>query len=115
MRLTTRHYLPLFAAPLLASCFFRLDYDELQGGPTAAGGESATGGSSGSSGTSTTAGQADGGSGCGECDDHDPCTVDSCDGDACVHEATEGLALDGLDVSLPNTRHVRVSLVASGT
>lgn len=115
MRLTTRHYLPLFATPLLASCVFLLDYDELQGGPTAAGGESASGGSSGTAGSSATAGQNEGGSGCGECDDQDPCTTDSCDGAACVHEAFEGLALDGLDVSLPNTRHVRVSLVASGT
>ena len=44
MRLETRHYLPLFATPLLASCIFLLDYDELQGGTTATGGMSAAGG-----------------------------------------------------------------------
>ena len=113
MRMTTRHYLPLFAAPLLASCVFLLDYDDLQGGTSSSGGMPAAGGQPDSG--ATNAGGAAGASACGECDDQDPCTVDSCDGSECQHEATEGLALDGLDVSLPNTRHVRVSLVASGT
>jgi hypothetical protein len=118
MRLTAHHYLPLFAAPLLASCVFLLDYDELQGGATAAGGIPASGGQPEGGATNPVAGAGNAGGGdspCGECDDQDPCTTDSCDGAACVHEAFEGLALDGLDVSLPNTRHVRVSLVASGT
>jgi hypothetical protein len=116
MRLETRHYLPLFAAPLLASCVFLLDYDELQGDTTTTGGMPASGGQSDGGaavGEAGTGGAGD--SPCGECDDQDPCTVDSCDGATCVHTATEGLALDGLNVSLPNTRHVRVSLAASGT
>ena len=112
MRLTTRHDLPLFAAPLLASCVFLLDYDELQGGMAASGGMPASGGQA--SGATNAGGEA-GATACGDCDDHDPCTVDSCDGSECVHEATEGLALDGVDVSLPNARHVRVSLATSST
>ncbi|HEX2875531.1 MAG TPA: hypothetical protein VHP33_29970 [Polyangiaceae bacterium] len=121
MRLRPRHYLPVFAAPLLASCVFLLDYDELQGGnANGAGGMPASGGqpeggTPNQVGEAGNAGAGAGASPCGVCDDQDPCTTDSCDGDACVHEALEGLALDGLDVSLPNTRHVRVSLAASGT
>jgi hypothetical protein len=116
MRLTPRHYLPLFAAPLLASCVFLLDYDELQGGGSATGGAPASGGQpdGGAPSPMGDAGNA-GASPCGLCDDHDPCTADSCDGDACVHDPIEGLALDGVNVSIPNTRHVRVSLVASST
>lgn len=114
-------YLPLFAAPLLASCVFLLDYDELQGGPnpTATGGMPASGGQPDGGTDSSPAGAGNAGGGgaspCGECDDNDPCTLDSCDGTECVHEPAEGLQLDGLDVSIPNERHVRVSLAASGT
>jgi len=122
MRLSPWHYLPLFGAPMLASCAFLLDYDELQDGPNpaATGGMPASGGQPDAG--AGTPGAGNGGaatSACGDCNDHDACTVDSCDetGDApaCLHEPTEGLKLDGIDVTLPADRHVRVSLAASGT
>jgi hypothetical protein len=113
MRRIRPHLLPLAMAPLLASCVFLLDYDELQdhAGSQAAGGMvGAGGGAAGEAGSPAVT--------CGDCNDHDPCTIDTCDqtGDAplCVHEATEGLKLDGFEVTLPAERHVRVTLVASG-
>lgn len=118
----TRFALPLCAAPLLASCYFLLDYDDLQSekGPVAStpgGGEGGT--TSTSAGTGGESDVATGGAGdCGSCDDHDPCTVDTCDASgstpACVNEPLEGLALDGVDETLEADQHIRVSLVGSG-
>ena len=105
--------LGLCLTPLLASCVFLLDYDELQSGSgaQAQGGSGAQGGSPGS--------PAEGGAGgamCGACDDGDPCTVDVCDetGETpeCVNEPTLGLKLDGFEQVLEAEQHVRVSLVA---
>ncbi|HVY26266.1 MAG TPA: hypothetical protein VHB79_06920 [Polyangiaceae bacterium] len=118
----TRLVLPLCAAPLLGSCYFLLDYQDLQSdqGKIAAtsgggeGGDAST--SAGSGGESDVA--AGGASACGDCDDHDPCTVDSCDagGSApqCVNTVQQGLALDGVDETHAADQHIRVSLVGSG-
>jgi hypothetical protein len=108
MRNLSRLLLPLCSAPLLGSCYFLLDYDDLQDGPiaAAAGAPSAAGAPAGGAST------------CGDCDDQDPCTADSCDDGGekpeCVHAATEGLALDGFETTLAAEHHVRVSLVGSG-
>jgi hypothetical protein len=119
----TRYLLPLLSAPLLASCVFLLDYDELQKGKPAA----SAGGQDGQAGSDTAPGgnanapggaNAGGAGNCGECDDKDPCTIDTCDETGatptCMHEATEGLKLDGLDTTLVGQHHVRLSLVGSG-
>jgi hypothetical protein len=106
----------LCAAPLLASCVFLLDYDELKskGDRTPQNRSGAGGAPDGVSGGAGIGGQ--GGAGCGDCDDHDPCTVDTCDetGDApaCLHEATVGLKLDDFEQVLQAEQHMRVSLVA---
>lgn len=115
--------LTLVAAPFLASCVFLLDYDDLQRGPepdaggTAAGGDAA-GGTSSAAGGLGASGDAGSSGSCGDCNDHDACTVDTCDetGDepVCTHEATEGLKLDGFETTLTSLRHVRVSVVAGG-
>jgi hypothetical protein len=114
-----RHLLPLCVTPLLASCAFLLDYDDLQSRAA-----TETGGIGGVPSTSESGAPAIGGQGgdsasaCGDCNDHDACTVDTCDetGDAptCLHEPTEGLKLDGFETTLTADRFVRVSLVASG-
>jgi hypothetical protein len=110
----SRLLLGLCATPLLASCVFLLDYDELQGGKAAAepGAGGATAGGTGNVGAEGGAS----GAGCGDCDDRDPCTVDTCDetGDApeCLHELGEGLKLDGIDEVFEAEQHLRVSLVA---
>ena len=100
-----RQLLPLCLSPLLASCVFLLNYDDLKsGGPAPVGGSGGSGGASSSS--------------CDDCNDHDACTVDTCDETGatptCLHEPTEGLKLDGFETSLSADRFVRVSLVASG-
>lgn len=106
--------LPLCSAPLLASCIFLLDYDELKSGN----GNVAPGGAGGE--TAGAAGESVGGAGptCGDCNDGDPCTIDTCDalGDAptCRHQATEGLKLDGFQAVLSAEQHLRVALVGSG-
>jgi len=115
-----RRLLPLCVTPFLASCVFLLNYDDLQsGGPAAEGGGGA--GVQGESGAPpTSSGGEAGGSGdaCGDCNDHDACTVDTCDETGatptCLHERTEGLKLDGFETTLSADRFVRVSLVASG-
>ena len=111
MRAWSRLLLPVFAAPLLGSCYFLLDYSDLQSErdkPLASGGASDGGAASGGE-------SAAGGAACGDCDDHDPCTVDTCDAAAaCQHTALTGLALDGVDATLKADQHVRVSLVGSG-
>jgi hypothetical protein len=114
MQRLARYLLPMLSAPLLASCVFLLDYNDLKKGKPAV---AATGGQGGMS--ATPSGMSAGGAAsCGDCDDKDPCTIDTCDetGDTptCMHEATEGLKLDGLDTTLTALRHVRVSLVGSG-
>ncbi len=114
----TLDWLPLLAAPLLASCVFLLDYDDLQKPTQAAGGAPGVGGGLGAGGDGPNAGQAGSATDCTDCDDQDACTVDSCDesgaSPVCVHEPTEGLQLDGFDVALQAELHLRVSLVASG-
>jgi len=103
-------WLPLLIAPFLASCVFLLDYDDLQNGTSLSASGAPSTGAGGEAGSASAS--------CGDCDDLDPCTTDSCDqtGDApaCVHEPSVGLALDGLDVTLPADYHARVSVVASG-
>ena len=119
MRRLASHLLPVVAAPFLASCVFLLNYDDLQKPNTSANGGS-PGSDGGASSTSGAGGEAGSASlpACGNCNDHDPCTVDTCDetGDApvCTHEATEGLKLDGFQTTLTSMHHVRVSLVAGG-
>ncbi len=119
MRRLLRLLLPLCVTPMLASCVFLLDYNDLQSGgavePGGAGGVPAVS----ESGAAT--GGAEGGnssSSCGDCNDHDACTVDTCDETGatptCLHEPTEGLKLDGFETALTADRFVRVSLVASG-
>ena len=115
MRSLPGRLLPLLVAPFLASCVFLLDYDELQGGPEPnAGGAAPVGGQTSTAG----AGGDDASSTCGDCNDHDACTIDTCDetGDSpvCTHEATEGLKLDGFETTLTSQRHVRVAAVAGG-
>ena len=100
MRSFARFLLPACLAPWLGSCYFLLDYNDLQGGAV----DNGIGG---------------GPPGCpADCDDHDPCTTDSCDESSdtpeCAHTATEGLALDGFEATLSSEHHVRVSLVGSG-
>lgn len=119
----TRLVLPICAAPLLGSCYFLLDYQDLQSdqgkGATTSGGGGEGGGASASAGSGgesdVTAG---GASACGDCDDHDPCTVDTCDASGsapkCLNTAQQGLALDGVDETHAADQHIRVSLVGSG-
>ena len=124
MRKLAPRLLAVVAAPFLASCVFLLDYDDLQGGSvpndggTTATGGAAAGGMSDIVGGVGASGEAGSSSSCGDCNDHDACTVDTCDetGDAptCTHEATEGLKLDGFETTLTSLRHVRVSVVAGG-
>ncbi len=106
-----RYLLPLCLSPLLASCVFLLNYDDLQSG-----GPAQTGGAGGAATGGVEAGASS--SSCGDCNDHDACTVDTCDETGatptCRHEPTEGLKLDGFETSLSADRFVRVSLVASG-
>jgi hypothetical protein len=117
----SRLVLPICAAPLLGSCYFLLDYQDLQSDP----GQVATTGGGEGGGASTSAGTggesdvtAGGASACGDCDDHDPCTVDTCDASGaapkCVNTAQQGLALDGVDETHAADQHIRVSLVGSG-
>ena len=115
MRKLTSYLLPVLCAPLLGSCVLLLDYDALQKDQTVsspgAGGQGASGAPAGGM-------SAGGAPSCGDCDDKDPCTIDTCDETGaeptCMHEATEGLKLDGLDTTLEALRHIRVSLVGSG-
>jgi hypothetical protein len=111
------HYVPLLAAPFLASCVFLLDYDDLQrGSPQPASGGASPVGEGGAAGE--LGGAAGAVSSCGDCSDQDPCTIDTCDetGDepTCLHEATEGLKLDGFETTLTSLQHARVALVAGG-
>jgi len=108
-----RTLLFLCAAPLTASCVFLLDYDKLQAGDaTLSGGGAPNPGAAGDGN--------EGGSdaSCGNCNDHDPCTIDTCDatGDepVCRHQATEGLKPDGFETTLTAPHYARVSLVGSG-
>jgi hypothetical protein len=110
MRHLSRLLLSLAGLPLLASCVFLLDYDELEGkAPVAAGGAGGTV-------SEPQAGQATNGGDCGSCDDSDPCTVDTCDASGekpeCVHTLEPGLVLDGIDATLESAAFFRVSLVA---
>ena len=112
----SRILLGLCCVPLLASCVFLLDYDKLQEGEPE---EPGTGGMPAAGGTGVGVGAeagAGGAAACGDCDDHDPCTIDTCDetGDTpmCLHELSEGLKLDGFEQVLEAEQHVRVSMVA---
>jgi hypothetical protein len=102
----------LGAAPLLASCMFILDYDELQGGEPLGPSGGAPGEAGATSGGAAGAPVAE----CGECDDLDPCTIDTCDetGDTprCLHEGVEGLQPDGFDATLSADLFLRVSIAA---
>lgn len=103
------YLLPLLSPPLLASCVFLLDYDKLEGDARQAGSSGA-----GGSNTAPQAG-AGGNDSCTDCDDHDPCTDDSCDDSgSCAHAPREGLVLDGLDETVEAEAHLRVSMVAGG-
>lgn len=112
-----RHVLSFVgSAPLLASCMFLLDYDRLEGSPVGAGG---AGGEDSAIGGESAGGAAGAGPSCGDCDDGDPCTIDTClalpgEEPACQHAATEGLKLDGFQTVLSAEQHLRVSLVGSG-
>lgn len=114
MRLSS-YLVALCASPLLASCLFLLDYDALQGGAVA------TGGAAGqpNEAVSGAAGAGGDGASCGDCNDGDPCTIDTCvalpgEAPSCEHQATRGLKADGFQVSLPAEKHLRVTLVGSG-
>ena len=115
-----RHLLPVCFTPLLASCVFLLDYDDLQSGASAeSGGAGGVPSANEIGGPSSSSGEGGGSSSaCGDCNDHDACTVDTCDetgaAPTCLHEPTEGLKLDGFETTLSADRFVRVSLVASG-
>jgi len=122
MRLNARLWTTVAAAPLLASCMFLLDFDELQldkDKDKAAGGASpgGAGGTGGTGGTSVSeAGTGQGGDDCGDCDDSDPCTIDTCSAaggaPGCLHEPFEGLALDGFETTLEAESFGRPTLVA---
>ncbi|RYZ01771.1 MAG: hypothetical protein EOO73_34385 [Myxococcales bacterium] len=103
-------------APLLASCIFLLDYDELQGSPASTGG---TAGAPTSPGGASSGGAGGAAPSCGDCNDDDPCTIDTClalpgEEPECQHAPTEGLKLDGFETSLRAEQHVRVALIGSG-
>ncbi len=104
----------LCCAPLLASCIFLLDYDALEG-------TAPVGGAAGDSSSGAQGGESAGGAGptCGDCNDGDPCTIDTCSAPvgeepSCQHVLTQGLKLDGFRTSLPADQHLRVAMVGSG-
>jgi hypothetical protein len=96
------------------ACALVLDFDELQkGGPAAGSGGSDDGmGNGGETSQAGSGGAADGP--CGSCDDHDPCTLDSCDAEAdppeCLHEYQPGLASDGFRQKLSSDLMVKTTL-----
>lgn len=115
MRLS-RFAIPLCCAPLLASCIFLLDYDKLEGTAVSSGGD---GGQPPGTGGQSESGAGGVGLSCGDCDDGDPCTIDTClalpgEEPECQHAVTQGLKPDGFQISLPSEEHVRVALVGSG-
>jgi hypothetical protein len=101
--------------PALVSCVWILDFDELQtekdegsdGGSAGKGGAGGSAGLGGTSGTGT-----GGGRDCpNECFDDDPCTLDGCTTDGeCTQEPVTGLALDGVDETLPADTTYRVTM-----
>jgi hypothetical protein len=123
--------------PVLASCSFLLDFDELREGGARAGaagsgagaaggggkagggaGKGGRGGSAGSTGAGTSGETGEGGEAgavvCpAECIDDDPCTEDGCTSTgACRSTAITGLVLDGIDVRLPADEHFRATMTA---
>jgi hypothetical protein len=146
----------LLALPLVASCSFILDFNELQrgnqngsdagtgghagsGGSTGkdgggsggvstggtsdasvSGGTTSMGGTSGGTGGAETGGTSSGGastggsgadaSPCGNCDDGDPCTVDTCNAGACEHE-NQGAIADGLNAATSLASYHRVTMI----
>lgn len=102
--------LAILIVPTLSSCIALLDFDELSAGSGGAAGSGAGGGDAGGP-----EGGAGGAPECGDCDDDDPCTVDSCevvDGTpTCRNDYTVGLALDGVDEAYPAEKHHRVTMV----
>ncbi len=114
MRHVFHSALAVSTLPLLASCAFLLDFDKLQSGPT----EGDAGAPTLSVGGNGSAGRAGMGDACGDCDDSDPCTLDTCDEagavPSCQHQVQPGLALDGFDTTLTANEHGRATLV-SGT
>jgi hypothetical protein len=124
LRSRRAHLAPLVPALLSAavlSCSFILDFDELQkkqgkhsGGTAGSGGS--TGGSDvgGSSGDAGTSGSAGAGACPASCFDDDPCTLDGCttDGD-CTREPFTGLALDGVDETIPADIHYRTTMASA--
>jgi hypothetical protein len=106
-------------SPMLVSCVWILDFDELQSetDDDRGGNGSGTGGSSGNGGSSVTGGTA--GAGGAEdcpssCFDDDPCTMDGCTPEGeCTREPASGLVLDGVDETLLADFHGRTTIAAS--
>jgi hypothetical protein len=123
--------------PVLASCSFILDFDELREGGARAGAAGTGAGDGGRGGSGGKAGGAAGSAGSGgaeagasgetgeggeagasvdcpaECMDDDPCTEDGCTSTgACRSTAITGLVLDGIDIRLPADEHFRVTMTS---
>jgi hypothetical protein len=103
-------------APALVSCVWILDFDELQteedkgagAGSSGKGGTDSGGGTGGSSGTAGEGGSGDCPS---QCFDNDPCTLDGCTANGeCTREPVTGLALDGVDETIPADTTYRVTM-----
>jgi hypothetical protein len=104
-------------SPMLVSCVWILDFDELksetdddQGNGGASSGGGGTGGSGATSGTS-----GEGGAGAcpSSCFDDDPCTLDGCTAEGeCTREPATGLVLDGVDETLVADIHYRTTIAA---
>jgi hypothetical protein len=108
-------------APLVVSCAFVLNFDELQEGKPGAsdgGGSGGSGGTGGSSGSAGTGGSA-GGSCPTDCKDTDPCTNDTCDTStsppSCRHEPiTADVMPDGIAHTIKADALHRVTMTAAG-
>jgi len=134
LKLARRALVPLTLLSA-SGCSFLVDFNELQrGSPKAAvdggeGGTKGTGGSSSdgsagdldaSSGGATTDGgtkvdAGDSGPHCAtDCDDSNPCTVDTCTSTGCTNTYTPGVVPDGLSVTLAAETFHRVTLTSYG-
>jgi hypothetical protein len=117
--MVSRALVGLCTLPLLASCSLLLDFDALQKGTGGRGGSGGTsnGGESGApegatGGNPGPAGAAGGGACPAECFHDDPCLVDGCNSDgSCVTGQVLGLALDGVDTTIPADNQYRVTMV----
>lgn len=123
-----RWAIPTAFLPLLASCSFLLDFDELQskgaagaagnaaGGAdgSASGGTAGTGGGSTTNDASTGGTQADASECPGGCDDNDPCTENLCTAEGCQNPPQPGLVPDGLAQVLTAPAFHRVTMTSRG-